>query len=418
MPPHNKAVFLAALLLCTGLRSQSIRFDYQREELPAMSLNRLSYFDAKLLRYSGNPLMADSLLSCLVNPAANPTERQIVLTLSSKTHSAFQFWGINEGLLGTNRAVSEQNIDFCAGALGFSASGMAIAAGFAETAIRAFPSFTYENSQTDQSDTIRYRYEGLFSGPENTFFFSLRKDISRKFHAGITLSYMKTVRTVSLSEHLDHKPGDAPDWIVIRTLLQQEHHNLKAFSLIAGISHHPNRFLHYAVSASLSAFGRAEREIIRELTVPRDSRSFRTGSRDSIREPLRVTASLMAVMPIKSSRFTLQSGLNMVFTHWSGYRFLFFDRDLSEGMRNTLSASISLAARFKTGLGIFEIGGSVLHDPQPLKNPATALLQWSGGISLRDKWLEVDLTLAHLAARMDWIEIPHTLLSCTGRFRF
>ncbi len=412
------AASLLFFLMSGFITAQTALFDYQREELPAMSLNGVPYFDARLLVSGGNPLMSENPLSALYNPAALADETRFSLSVSAKRHSAFQYWGINEGILIVPKALNEQNFGLSAAALSLELSGLTLAAGFAETALRAFPSFIYEKTQDYLNYTYRYSYQGQFTGAERSAFVALKREMLPRLHAGLTFSFSRTERSVSVTESWDYKPMSSSGWNSDFRMNQSENHTLTGFALIAGIAYSPIQSMKTAISIRIPLNGSADREISRELTVETDSRRSRHEAVDPFHRPLSVNASVLASLPLNIRRFSLQTGLNLLYTQWSGQRFVLFGKDLGEAMRNTLSTSLALRATWQTNLGVFDFSAGLRHDPQPLKTPAGTVLHWTGGISLREKWLEVDLTVAHLSSRIAEYDIPHTLLTCTSSIRF
>lgn len=397
---------------------QSAVFDYQREELPSMSLNGLPYYDARLLTFGGNPLMAPTLFSSLANPAALPDHHRISLSLTGKRRSAFQYWGINEGLLTTSRAVSDRDFSFSAAALNLKISRFTIAAGFAETALRAFPSFRYENTERLSIGNFNYRFTGDFAGTEKTCFITLKRDLSRFLAAGVTLSYSRTMRRVQSGESWDISYSRGNPLTDSFALTQREEHLLTNLSLIAGLVFYPAGFMQIGVSLNLPLRGDARREILRELQVPSDHQSTRSEAVDEYLRPATLNGSLMFQIPLKNSPFSFRLGLNLLFCDWSRYRFVFFNSQRTEAMHDTVSISLSLAGSLKTGIGTFDIGFGLRHDPQPLDSADIILLIWSGGLSWRHHWLEVELCLAHIPAEMKGVSIPQTMLTCTSSVRF
>jgi hypothetical protein len=407
---------LVISLALTGsllLNAQSGQFDYQREEMTAMSLNGIPYADARLLTFSGHPFMAPTPLAALLNPAALPRQPRASLSLSHTVRSAFQYWGINEGILASAKAVRQGQFGIGSAALSLPLPFLTLAGGYAETAVRAFPSFIFENIVSDPAFSSRYRYEGLFSGREGTLFLAVCRTLFSRLQLGLTLSRSTTHRKAKTEESWGTRLSPSTPWQNEFNLAQDETHTLSHWTLTTGLLLPLSDRLSAGISLVTPFLGRVERKLERSLTIPQDSRSSEVEATDSFQLPQEIRASAVWRLPVNWRSLTLRSGFDLQLRLWKNHRNTFFGRDRTEALRNTLSTAICLAATLKTTLGIFDFGGAFRLDPQPLVTPETTVRHASFGLSWQDKWLEVDLALAVLTARPGDTNIPHTLLTCS-----
>jgi hypothetical protein len=103
---HSKKLFLIFIIgLCPWITPMSVSaqvFDYHREESPAISWNGTPLFDARMLGAGGVSLMGSPGFMAAVNPALIPHGDKLLVAASfDVTHfEAFQYWGLNQGVLG------------------------------------------------------------------------------------------------------------------------------------------------------------------------------------------------------------------------------------------------------------------------------------------------------------------------------
>lgn len=410
----TRLVLALALLFFIGqIPAQNGPFDYQREEQLSMSHNGVPYLDARLLTFGGHPFMAPTPLAALVNPAALPQQTRISLALSQTVRSALQFWGINEGLISITKPVNQGQFSLGSAAATIPFKGLTLGLGYAETGIRAFPSFLFENIVEDLTGSSRYRYQGDLSGTEKTWFLAVQTCLPRGITLGVTLSRSSTRRHVLVDENWSLRASQSGTWVDEYRLEQEETHQMDHWTWTTGIKVPlSNRFL-TGLSLILPFTGRVDRAIVRSLTLPVDNQRAQTFGADEYKLPPELHLSAVWQLPLTIRNLVLRSGLNCQYRRWLPHRFIFFGQNRGQELRDTLSTSLSLAAALTSRLGIFDLGGALRFDPQPLTNPEAAVLHSSGGLSWRDKWLEVDLALAILSSRPGEVVIRHLLLTCS-----
>jgi len=392
------------------LPAQSI-LDYQREEYPAMSLNGVPYGNARTLTYYGNPLLAQTPLNALVNPAAVPDHNRVSFSGIHIRHAAFQYWGINDGVLVQSNPLTAQRIAFTSAVLSFCFSRTVLTAGYAENALRAFPSFEYKKVQRYMNLDYRYLYQGDFSGAEKIFFLSIKRSLRPGLDAGLTLSLSRTLRQLLLIESWDIGFAANSNWINKFLLNQRESHQLDHIALLTGIRYSPTDQVSAALALSLPFRGNAQRRIERGVAVPSDRRFSEHHADDPLQSPISIKASIMTILPLRIRNLQFRTGADLFYTIWSSHSFTFFGEDYKEPLKNTLRVALSLSASLLTSFGFLDMGLSVAADPQPLIQPESRVRVWSTGLSWRQKWLEIDVSLARLAAPVEGKKIAHNLLS-------
>jgi hypothetical protein len=119
-----------------------------------------------------------------------------------------------------------------------------------------------------------------------------------------------------------------------------------------------------------------------------------------------------------SGKNKLTLAAEILYTSWSGYRYVFYSEILPRHMRNTLTAALGFE------YGIFRAQGDYFFrlgyrlDPQPITEPKTTLRELTGGIGLRLGRVTADIGALYCFGSPGGIMQKHLVLNSTLQFHW
>lgn len=388
-------IWLNVALLDTVLLAQE--FDYHREESPSLSWNEIPIYDARMLGGGGISFFASPSFASAINPALIPRDRRVYSGVSYQgvSFEAFQYWGINQGVIYQNKNLQERDDRISGFSLSFPLNGFRFAAGYRLGNMLQFPYFMYI---TDSGN-----YHGTFSGCEKHAFAAIAWGMGQKLDVGLKFDYMWGNRQVDIVEgwfdypiHFDH----------------QEVHELSCITPALGLTYQltPNWTLGLALDYPLK--GTANRSTTR-----------RVASREVVYEMTNLQSKDTLYRPPKFSLGTSFSpspgwmiAAETTYYLWSKYKYEFYSEFIPRDMKNIMVMAIATEYGEKGHKVGYNIRAGFRYDPQPLKNPEMTFYGITGGATLQvgNVFFEVGGLYAFGKAN----QIDFDYLAFTGTFRF
>ncbi len=393
-------------LLGSSISGYSQYFDYHREESPAISWNGVSLFDARLLATGGISLMSSAPFIAISNPALIFECNQVAIGTSFNlmSYQAYQYWGINEGVLKAPDGLSDTNLQISGFSVVLPLKTIHLSFGWVVSNILEFPDF-------DQDQYV-WGYSGQFEGKEDRFFLATAFRLAKGFHLGIKFEYLKGKRQVILTEHFYYE-GE-----YFSIIQQEEQHQSTAVysSLGASLKISPS----WTVGAvfSYQLFGEVDRRIIRRFENNFTSPDIfdQQSATDDLYKPstIKVGATFIPIQkkqPQSEKKMTLAA--EAFYVLWSRYKYEFFQELQERNMRDTLILSLGCEyACFGESFDYFFRAGYRL-DPQPLTEPRTTLHSFSGGLGILWKKLQGDIGFAYFTGSAEDVRQNHFVF-CTS----
>ena len=379
-------------------------FDYHREESPAVGWTGASYHDPRMLACGGVSLMAARGFAAAVNPALLAGENQIGISGSTAlvSYEAFQYYGVNNGVLIVPDGFRDNAVRFSGLALTLPLGRFGLSAGWRLHNILALPSFEHL--------IPGWEYKGDFSGGEDTFFTAVSWRPGHFWSFGVRLDYTRGKRSLELSEAYLSEGGGRS------TIIHAEEHVSEILIPAAGISVSISPSWLMAASYSHPLNGEVERRVTRSLShnwSPEGFRDIETAT-DRFHRPASLRMST-AVTPFRDQN--LESGdrwtvaAEAVLVWWSSYEFEYFSEALRRDMRNTLSLRLAVERAWggADGVGEYFLRLGYRYDPQPVRNPADTLHGVSCGLGMTGNGLSLDLGIAYHLSTGEGVGQDHFL---------
>ncbi|UCH94233.1 MAG: hypothetical protein JSV88_28730 [Candidatus Aminicenantes bacterium] len=395
-------------------------FDYHLEESPAISWNGVPMFDARMMASAGISLMASAPFAAVINPALIASEGKFLLGFSydKLKHEAFQYWGVNQGVIINEKPIWDNYSDFSGFAGAFKVKGIRFAAGWYLSNLLRFPSFKYEEQyQYDQN----YYYQGLFSGTENTYFAAAAFKWGKAVDLGIKLDVISGKRDVTVTDFFyGYIYDDRNDTWYRRTIIleQQENHEFTLLVPTAGVCLQLSS--HWMVGTALvyPLKGTVKRTLIRLWQNAQDNIDIGQiqHSSDTLYRPAKIYLGTTWEIPLNRysralKRFILAAETK--YTLWSGYKYIFFNEEMPRDMKNTMTLGLALEYGSLSSKGDFFLRMGFSLDPQPVKEPGTTLKVLTGGIGTRFGPIAGDIGLAYFYGAPGGINLDHIILNGT-----
>ena len=404
--------FLIALVIGISLVPTFVSaqyFDYHREESPAISWNGVILFDARMLGTGGISLMASPAFAASINPALIPTKENIFAggSYGIMQHEAFQYRGVNEGVLydpenRSNRNYRPVGLAFC-----FPLKGFRLSTGWYTSNLPELPSFFYDEKY--------WSYSGRFPGIEQTFYTAAAFKIGENIDIGLKLDAVTGKRDVEITENFKSYPA---------VIQQQENHRL--FYLAPGIGAviKISPAWTWAASVTYPLHGKARRTLNRSFESSTETIKISgLKSTDTLYRPARFylgTAIAPLTAPGDPEKKILTLAAEAAYTLWSNYKYEFYSEILPRDMRNTLELAVGLE------LGLFDLSKTrndwflrlgFRLDPQPVTEPKMSLKGITGGIGMRTGRVYIDVGGIYYTGSYQGIEQNHWILNGTMQLR-
>jgi hypothetical protein len=407
-----KKFFIMSMLMtvCSGLLPLTVwgqYYDYHRDESPAVSWNGKVLFDARMMGAGGISFMASDAFAASINPALIPDEKGFHMGTSfvMLRHEAFQFRGINEGIITDPGNHAEQNYRLSGFALSYAFKGLRFAAGWYTANLLELPSVDYD------FDTWGYRAD--YPGVENTFFAAAAFSLGRSVNVGLKLDYISAKRDADITETWKTYPV---------TMLHRETHVMNCLVPSIGMTIDVSPKWRVGGVFVYPLKGTADRTLDRifesdferiEITAP--------GSSDDFHRPTRFYLGA-AFTPVGGSddpgnkRLTIAA--EVLYMFWSDYEYIFFSETMPRDMRNTAVLALGMEyGIFHTKRDYFFRVGYRL-DPQPVKEPLTTLRWLTGGFGFRWGKVSADFGLFYCFGSAEGISQNHLAVNSTLQVAF
>ncbi len=400
-----KKFLLIFVIMLSGVLTLFVsaqNYDYHREESPAISWNGVPIFDARMMAAGGISLMASDAFSASINPALIPSINGFFFGASFEMmkHEAFQYWGINQGVLYDPENQSQQNNRLSGLTLFFPFKGLRFSAGWYMSNLLELPSFDYESEY--------WEYFLRSPGVENTFFAAAAFKWGKTIDIGIKLDYIYGKREVEIDEHWKEYP---------LTIRHRENHRLTCIvpSIGATIKMSPKWTLGAVLIHPLR--GKAGRTLDRFFESEYESLEISDlKSTDNLYRPARIylgTTFKPFANPNNTGKNKLTLAAEVLYTFWSEYKYIFYSETLPRDMRNTLVMALGMEYGI---LGtksdyFFRVGYRL--DPQPVTEPETTLHALTGGIGFRLGKVSADIGALYCFGTAEGISQKHIVLNST-----
>ena len=377
-------------------------YDYHKEESPAISWNSVPIFDARMMASGGISLMASDAFSASINPASIPSLNGFIVGASFEMvrHEAFQYWGLNQGVLYDPENQSQQTNRLGGLTLFFPFKGLRFSAGWYTSNLLELPSIDY--------DSEYWEYFVRLPGVENTFFAAAAFKWGKTINIGFKLDYISGQREVEIDEAWNEYP---------LTIRHREHHRLTCMvpSIGATIKISPKWTLGAVLIHPLR--GKARRTMDRFFESEYESLEISDlKSTDNLYRPTRIylgTTFTPFTNPNDPGKNKLTLAAEVLYTFWSGYEYIFYSETLPRDMRNTLVMALGMEygiLRDKSDY-FFRVGYRL--DPQPVREPETTLHALTGGIGIRLGKVSADIGAFYCFGSAEGISQKHIVLNST-----
>ncbi len=392
--------------------------DYHLEETPAVTWNGILSQDARMLALGRTSLLSSGPFAGSANPALVPENGSAELGLTGDVvrFEAFQYWGVNQGVVSRPDPLSARSWGL-GGLAGHATAGNArLAAGWYVSNLLVFPPFSLrEDYAYDEYDL----YSGTFSGTEHTFFVAAALPRWRGLSFGGKLEYVSGSRQLTVSDFSESHFwfDDHWEWRQIE-ISQRETHDLRIFVPSLGLSWELTPTWSLAASATLPLRGDVDRTVRRAFDNPTDGVAIHEEqtATDQLHRPQRFRLGTSLELGIgREGRARVLAAAEGTFTRWSGYEYSVFADDQPRDLRDTvgLSTGVELALPEDDPRYFLRLGYRL--DPQPPQLPPTTLHAWTGGAGYRLGQLTLDAGVAHYRGSSGGTDQSHYVLSLTLR---
>jgi len=373
------------LMFSLAVSAQEQTFDYRLEETPAVSWNALPFVDARAV--AGISLLASPALSAAFNPALIPAgPLQLTATLKQVTHEAFQYWGVNQGVIAASGAQRDADFGISAAAGTWGGKRFRLAAGYSLSAVLRFPDFEQRwNYEYDQY----YSTSGTFSGKEDVFFAAAAWQPASFLTLGARLAYRSGQRRISLVDFDSSYYNIGGQWVLREIAVgHSENHRTSLWAPALGFSLRLSPAWTFAAAFDYPLEGKAHRTVVQSFDNPADrvDISIDQESRDSFSEPATLlvgTAYRFRLGGVSRADKFLRLAAETRATFWSDYRYEFFGQTQPRDLRNTVEAAVGMEYGAFTARRDFFVRFGFRRDPQPLRAAGATLSAWCGGIGGR-----------------------------------
>ncbi len=383
-------------------------FDYHKEESGAISWNDIPIFDARMLGAGGISLLGSPGFAASINPALLAGNNDFIVSGSGQimNHEAFQYWGLNEGVLFSSANQGERNYSPSGLTVVFPFKGIYWSAGWFTPNLLELPSFRYAET--------KYSYTGDFKGSDHSFFAAGAFKLSKKVNIGLKLEYIYSMRDVQLEENMEYYPA---------VINQEERHRSNALVPTFGITYHVSPKWTLGASAAHCISGTANRTLDRIFTSKQTVLEIKNlKADDPLSRPTRFTFGASFIPLFKTDDETKEKKVltlagEIVYVLWKNYEYTFFSEILPRDMRNTLIIAVGgeWVMYSKKNEYLLRLGGRI--DPQPLQNPGTNLYELTGGVGFRNQNLHFDIGMMYCSGSTAGFSQKHWILNSTVGIR-
>ena len=357
-------------------------FDYHRKESPAITWNGTPIFDARMLAAGGVSYFTSRPFAAAVNPALLPGGGKFNLGVSGNymSHSAFQYWGINEGVLYEPAPITAQTAQLSGAAFSFPLKNLRLSAGWYLPVLPALPSFNI--------DERYWAYRGDFSGREDTFFAAAAFKLGAKLDIGVKVDYVSGKRDVVVGEYYKYYMDDGYGVDSYLLIQRRENHSLSYLVSTIGAAYEFSPSFTLAAALAYPFKGKARRTLTQLFDNFYDPPiTYTSESEDTLYRPAKLYLTAVYIRSDRDDELDWERRTTLViepiYVFWSGYRYVYFAEEMPRGMRNCLI----LAAGWEYGVyrprTDFFFRAGYRYDPQPLRTPAVVLHTFSIGGGLR-----------------------------------
>ena len=409
---------LLAAAIAPGATAQDQ--DYHLEETPAVTWNGLAYQDARMLALGGVSLLASGPFAGAANPALIPADRglELGLTADRLDFEAFQYWGVNQGVVSHLSPLSDRATALGGVAARFAARQLRLSAGWYLRALPRFPSFAFrEDYEYEQYD----QYSGSFSGTDGAFFLAAATPTWRGFSLGARLEYVSETRRVTISDASESYFRFGGRWerryLDIR---REETHEGSLLVPCLGLSWSVSPRWTLAVAAEWPLDGTVERTVLRSFESATDGIhiSEQQTASDPLERPARISAGTRLGIDLGGSsagRASLLVAAEATHQRWAGHRYVSFGEGRGRDLRDTVgfAGGVELAAARDKGGYSVRLG--YRFDPQPVRAPEAALHVFTGGGGMHRGSLGLDAALSYHRGSPGGVEQGHVAIGMTLR---
>jgi hypothetical protein len=331
--------FLIFLISIVHLHAQNI--DFRTDESPVISWNGVPLHDARLLALAGVSSLASAPFAATVQPAVIHPAGTVLTGMSVHVlrHSAFQYRGVNQGVVYEPSGLSEWAGRIGGIAASFTLKKLTISCGWFVNQVLEFPDFEFLEEYTDGSWT----YRGDFSGRENHFFLAMAVPVGRSVSLGVRFDHASGERAVETNDINEFLYAGHLETNQTR---HSENHGMNYASLSLGARWRiSGRWLLDAVW-NHPFTGEVERSVVREFTSTLTGERLTVDSLSHTNDLVRPQEFILAATYGASSgmqpgigEFTI--AVEAAYSLWSRYRYGFFEEILPREMRDTLSVALA-----------------------------------------------------------------------------
>jgi len=386
-------------------------FDYHQKESPAITWNGLMIFDTRMLSMGGVSFTASPEFAGAVNPALIPKDNTFRFGVSGGfVHfEAAQYWGINEGVVGTSRVSSGQK--FVPGSVGIVFPGKTIrfALGAYTSNLLEFPSFKLSYTGGE--------YKGDFKGKEHTIYGAAAIRVNKNFDVGLKLEYIRGTRDVEINDiYIDSYYSSN---VIV---YQEEKHRSSLFVPSIGFAYRVSEAFRFGATLIYPLDGKVNRTLNRGFiynnNVIAEIKDLK--SEDTEYRPVKVVvgASLDLFNRVtEKGNARLLLGTEAVYTAWEKYKYEFYSELQPREMRNTVSLGMGLEYNTDQQTKGYSYRIGFRLDPQPLISTKTTLVGITGGIGARFGNLSIDSGIIFYHGSVNSFKQSHWTWNTTLRLK-
>lgn len=365
-------------------------------------------FNARMLAAGGISLMASEAFSTAINPAAIPAQKGIVTGASFQvvTHQAFQYWGLNQGVYYENAPRSQNNNRLGGFTLAFPFKGIYFSGGWYTVNLLELPKLNFSDSG--------WSLKATFPGVESAIFAAAASRWGKNISVGIKLDYILTNRQVDIEEIW---PSYYPT-----TYLHRERHRMTC--IIPSLGAKMKISSQWTLGAVLiyPLHGKAHRTLDHIFESPATRLEISNlKSIDNFYRPARIYlgATFSPFVDADTDapgKNKLTLAAEILYTSWSGYRYVFYSEILPRHMRNTLVAALGFEYGILSAHGDYFFRFGYRLDPQPITEPKTTLQELTGGIGFPLGRVTADIGGLYCFGSPGGIMQKHFVLNSTLQF--